>query len=85
MKGQFTEEKLNEFISYNQGDNDIGFVFTNHEDELFNPCFEIGFNFYEQINNRSESVFQFCNLCEINAADIQTQEEYNYIQEKLES
>jgi ribonucleoside-diphosphate reductase alpha chain len=68
MKGQFTEEKLNEFISYNQGDNDIGFVFMNHEDEIFNPCFEIGFNFYNEIKDKSESVFQFCNLTELNAS-----------------
>ena len=68
MKGAFTEDKLNEFISYNNGDNDIGFVFLNAEDEIFNPCFEIGFNFYDKITNKNESVFQFCNLCEINAS-----------------
>ena len=68
MKGMFTEEKLNEFISYNNGDNDIGFVFLNHEDEMFNPCFEIGFNFYNQIKDKTESVLQFCNLSEINAS-----------------
>jgi ribonucleoside-diphosphate reductase alpha chain len=52
----------------NNGDNDIGFVFVNHEDEMFNPCHEIGFNFYNKIQNKNESVFQFCNLCEINAS-----------------
>ena len=68
IKGQFTEEKLNQYVSVNQGDNDIGFVFMNHEDEMFNPCFEIGFNFYEKIEDRNESVFQFCNLDEISAS-----------------
>ena len=67
-KGNFTEEKLNELISYNNGDNDLGFVFMNHEDEIFNPCFEIGFNFYEKIQNKNETVFQFCNLTELNAS-----------------
>ena len=38
LKGQFSEETLNKFIAYNNGDNDIGFVFMNHEDEMFNPC-----------------------------------------------
>lgn len=68
LKGSFTKEQLDDLIALNHGDNDLGFVFMNHEDEIFNPCFEIGFNFYEQIKNRKESVYQFCNLCEINAS-----------------
>ncbi len=60
IKGEFNKEKLNEYVSLNQGDNDLGFVFMNHEDEMFNPCFEIGFNFYEQIKDKATSVFQFC-------------------------
>ncbi len=39
-----------------------------HEDEMFNPCFEIGFNFYAQIKNKQEAAFQFCNLNELNAS-----------------
>jgi len=31
-------------------------------------CFEISFNFYDQLKNKNEAVFQFCNLCEINAS-----------------
>lgn len=68
IKHQFSREKFNKFVAFNEGDNDLGFVFMNHEDEMFNPCFEIGFNFYNKIENKNESVFQFCNLSEINAS-----------------
>jgi ribonucleoside-diphosphate reductase alpha chain len=43
-----------------------GFLFTNDKDAGTNPCAEI-----------SLKANQFCNLCEINASDIETQEEYN--------
>ena len=43
-----------------------GFLFTNDKDAGTNPCAEINLK-----------ANQFCNLCEINASDIQTQEEYN--------
>jgi ribonucleoside-diphosphate reductase alpha chain len=43
-----------------------GFLFTNDKDAGTNPCAEINL----QAN-------QFCNLCEINASEIKTQEEYN--------
>jgi len=68
LRGTFSKERFDELVRMNEGDNDLGFVFMNHEDEMFNPCFEIGFNFYEMIKNRNESVFQFCNLTEISAS-----------------
>jgi ribonucleoside-triphosphate reductase len=43
-----------------------GFLFTNDKDAGTNPCAEINLK-----------ANQFCNLCEINASDIKTQEEYN--------
>lgn len=43
-----------------------GFLFTNDKDAGTNPCAEINLK-----------ANQFCNLCEINASDIETQEEYN--------
>jgi len=43
-----------------------GFIFTNDKDAGTNPCAEINLK-----------PNQFCNLCEINASDIETQEEYN--------
>lgn len=68
LRHTFSYDEFNELVSLNEGDNDLGFVFMSHEDEMFNPCFEIGFNFYEQIKNRQEAVFQFCNLNELNAS-----------------
>ncbi len=68
LKHSFSEEEFRKLVAMNDGDNDIGFVLMNHEDEIFNPCFEIGFNFYSQIEDRSEAVFQFCNLNELNAS-----------------
>jgi ribonucleoside-diphosphate reductase alpha chain len=43
-----------------------GFIFTNDKDAGTNPCAEINLK-----------ANQFCNLCEINASDIETQDEYN--------
>lgn len=43
-----------------------GFIFTNDKDAGTNPCAEINLK-----------ANQFCNLCEINASDLDTQEEYN--------
>jgi ribonucleoside-diphosphate reductase alpha chain len=43
-----------------------GFLFSNDKDAGTNPCAEINLK-----------PNQFCNLCEINASDIDTQEEYN--------
>lgn len=72
IRGQFTKEEFNKLVALNEGDNDIGFVFMGHEDEMFNPCFEIGFNFYEQVLDKNEAVFQFCNLDEISASACST-------------
>lgn len=68
IKHSFAIEELEKLISLNSGDNDLGFVFMNHEDDMFNPCFEISMNFYEQIEDKDSTVFQFCNLTEINAS-----------------
>ena len=43
-----------------------GFLFTNDKDAGTNPCAEINLK-----------PNQFCNLCEINASDIESQEDYN--------
>lgn len=68
FRGKFSKERLKELVDLNSGTSDLGFVFVSHEDEIFNPCFEIGFCFYDEIPNKDESAFQFCNLCEINAS-----------------
>ncbi|HZV44999.1 MAG TPA: hypothetical protein VFF90_11000, partial [Saprospiraceae bacterium] len=68
LRHTFSKREFEKMVSFNEGDNDLGFVFMSHEDEMFNPCFEIGFNFYEKIKNREETAFQFCNLNELNAS-----------------
>ncbi|WP_276370086.1 hypothetical protein [Chryseolinea sp. H1M3-3] len=48
------------------GSGEPGFYFTNHPDWGTNPCCEIALR-----------PFQFCNLCEINVSDIESQEDLN--------
>ena len=43
-----------------------GFFFTNDQDWGTNPCAEIALR-----------PFQFCNLCEVNVSDLESQEDYN--------
>lgn len=68
QRGDFSKETFKELVAMNEGDNDVGFVIVNNDDEILNPCFEIGFNFYNKIQDRNEAVFHFCNLNEINAS-----------------
>lgn len=68
LRNNFSKEAFEKLVALNEGDNDIGFVFMGHEDDMFNPCFEIQFNFYSQIQDKSQAVFQFCNLNEISAS-----------------
>lgn len=83
MKGEFSKELFTELVNKNEGDNDLGFVFMDHEDEMFNPCFEISFNFYDEIENYNEAVFQFCNLCEINASACTFKTTDNFSEDKF--
>ncbi len=48
------------------GSGEPGFYFSNHPDWGTNPCCEIALK-----------PFQFCNLCEINVSDVETQEDLN--------
>ena len=48
------------------GAGEPGFYFTNDKDWGTNPCCEIALR-----------PFQFCNLCEVNVSDVETQEELN--------
>lgn len=67
MRNKFSSNYLQELLELNEGDNDLGFVFMNNPYEIYNPCYEIGFNFWNQIEDYNHSAFQFCNLTEINA------------------
>ena len=48
------------------GSGEPGFYFTNHPDWGTNPCCEIALR-----------PFQFCNLCEVNVSDVESQEDLN--------
>ncbi len=49
-----------------------GFVFADHEDTVYNPCFEIGFI---PVTKDGVCGVQFCNLTSINGALIQTEQD----------
>lgn len=66
-KGTFNLEDFKQLVRLNEGDNDLGFVFTDDDADVFNPCHEIKFCFYDKIQDKNLPTFQFCNLCEINA------------------
>lgn len=38
LRGKFDKDLFSTLVEINKGDNDLGFVFMGHEDELFNPC-----------------------------------------------
>jgi hypothetical protein len=67
LKNMFSKEEFKKLLDLNEGDNDCGFVLLESEDQLFNPCFEVGFDFYNQITDFNDTVIQMCNLVEINA------------------
>lgn len=70
VRGEFTKEEFEKLIALNEGDNDVGFVIEDSRKHLKNPCYEVGFNYYDKIRNYAESVFQFCNLTEIIASSL---------------
>lgn len=67
-RGEVSEEEFDNIwnVVKNSGSGEPGFVWTDDLDSGLNPCAEIGL--------RSN---QFCNLTEINASDVTTQEELN--------
>lgn len=70
IRGQFTKEQFEEILKLNEGDNDIGFVFSYSENVILNPCYEISFDFYDFIPDKNLSCFQLCNLNEIIASSL---------------
>ena len=68
IKGKFSKEEFDNILSLNVGDNDIGFVLQTRDSQMFNPCFEISFDFYDQLENYNDTVIQMCNLTEISAS-----------------
>lgn len=73
LRGKFSKEKLIQIIDNTKLWGEPGFVFTDHEDSLFNPCFEISFI---PVTQNGECGVQFCNLTSINGAKVTSLEEY---------
>lgn len=68
LRSETSEEQFNSIWSIikSSGCGEPGISWTNNLDWGFNPCHEISLNSY-----------QFCNLCEVNVSDVDTQEELN--------
>lgn len=73
LRDQVTKEQFAEIIEKTRQFGEPGFVFANHRDTLYNPCFEISF-----IPNTVDGVcgVQFCNLTTMNGGQIKTPELY---------
>lgn len=73
VRGTFTQEDFRKVFDYTQQWGEPGFVFANHEDTLFNPCFEISFI---PVTSDGRCGFQFCNLSTVNGAKVYTFEDF---------
>jgi ribonucleoside-diphosphate reductase alpha chain len=73
LRDKTTKEQFESIIAKTKQFGEPGFVFGNHEDQLFNPCFEIGF-----IPVTSDGVcgVQFCNLTTQNGAKVKTKQDF---------
>lgn len=69
IRNQTTKEEFLAINKITQQFGEPGFVFSNSADQLFNPCFEIGF---EPVTVDLVCGVQFCNLTSMNGAYIDT-------------
>lgn len=73
LRDKTTKEQFEQIIEKTRQFGEPGFVFGNHEDQLFNPCFEIGFI---PVTDDGVCGVQFCNLTTQNGAKIDTAEKF---------
>lgn len=73
IRDKTTKEQFESIISKTRQFGEPGFVFGNHEDQLFNPCFEIGFI---PVTKDGVCGVQFCNLTTQNGSKIDTEEKF---------
>lgn len=73
LRDAVTREQFQSIINKTREFGEPGFVFSNHKDQLFNPCFEISF-----IPITSDGVcgVQYCNLTTQNGHKITTKERF---------
>jgi ribonucleoside-triphosphate reductase (thioredoxin) len=72
-KNTVTKEEFSEYFKYIKEFGEPGFGFTESEDIIYNPCFEIGMR---PQTEEGVSGFQGCNLVEINGNQCDTEEEF---------
>lgn len=72
-RNTLTKEEFETFFQYVQEYGEPGFGFTDNEDFLFNPCFEIGMM---PKTEEGESGWQGCNLVEINGGMCDSEEAF---------
>ena len=73
LRGKFTPKDFKEIIKRTQQYGEPGFVFANHADQLYNPCFEVGFI---PVTKDGRCGYQFCNLSSINGAKVDDKEKW---------
>ena len=74
IRGTVTKEEFVEIMQDVQDCGEPGFYFTDHPDQLPNPCVEIGM--WPVHWQTLESGWQMCNLCEINGRKIKCKEDF---------
>lgn len=78
LRDTVTEEEFRNVIDLNQANyGEPGFMFLSHPDYGTNPCGEIGLN----PKLGPATGWQFCNLCEINAAKFESTPDFYYAAE----
>jgi ribonucleoside-triphosphate reductase len=73
MRDSVTKDEFSEIVEKTKQFGEPGFVFGNHPDQLFNPCFEINFI---PITSTGVCGVQFCNLTTQNGAKITSLEKF---------
>lgn len=73
LRNTATEEEFVKISSITRQFGEPGFVFADHPDQLFNPCFEIAFL---PVTKDGICGVQFCNLSSVNGVKITTEQEF---------
>lgn len=73
LRDKVTREEFDSIYERTKEWGEPGFVWADHEDVLFNPCFEVSFL---PVTEDGVAAVQFCNLTTINGAKMNTEEDY---------
>jgi ribonucleoside-diphosphate reductase alpha chain len=73
LRDSVTEEGFVKINALTRQWGEPGFVFADHKDQLYNPCFEIGFL---PVTEDGVCGVQFCNLSSINGAKIKSSDDF---------